>query len=291
MSLSESRSRPAAFSVAQPRWYVVAGTGARELLLLGALYLGYSMVRVAALGDLGEAFRHAELLLDLERTLHLDAEHPLNDLVARHEVLAVPASFYYAIAHYLVTPAVLLWLWLRRPSAYLPARRALVAATLAALTVYVLLPTAPPRLFGGYHDVLAQTADVGWWSTSASAPRGLGGLTNELAAMPSMHVGWAVWCALTLTCFTARRWVSVLGWVYAGLTTLVVIGTGNHWTLDAAVGALLVILAWVALVGADSDEITRQVSPAGRKLLPSPPRSRRSPEPDGADPGRTPPER
>lgn len=208
------------------------------------LYVGYSLVRVLASDNAADALSHASVILTLERLLHLDVEHSLNDLVDAHRWLAVSASFYYACAHYLLTPAVLAWLWLRRPATYAAARASLVTATAAALAGYVVLPTSPPRLFGDYHDVLAETADVGWWSTSASAPRGLGGLTNQLAAMPSMHVGWAVWCALALSMCATGLLIRTAAWAHVALTVLVVIGTGNHWAIDAAVGAALVAMAW-----------------------------------------------
>lgn len=218
--------------------------GVRELLVLGLLYAAYSCVRMLASDDAASAWAHAAQILHLERLLHLDGEAWLNGVFYAHRALEVGASFYYAAAHYLLTPAVLLWLWRRHREHYLPARRALVLGSLVALAIFLLLPTTPPRLFGGYHDLLALTADVGWWSTSASAPQGLGGLTNQLAAMPSMHVGWALWCALVLAACARRRAVRVAGWAHPVLTVLVVVGTGNHWVLDAVVGAALVLAAW-----------------------------------------------
>jgi hypothetical protein len=98
----------------------------------------------------------------------------------------------------------------------------------------------------GYVDVLAQTAPYGWWSDHASAPVGLDGLTNELAAMPSLHVGWAIWVAWAVAGHTGRRG-RTLAIAYAVGTVIVVIGTGNHWVLDAVAGALLMGFAIVAV--------------------------------------------
>lgn len=218
--------------------------GVRELLVLVLLYAAYSSVRVFASDDMLSAAGHAAHILRLERLLNLDVERWLNDVFYAHRFLEVGASFYYAAAHYLLTPAVLLWMWRRHRTQYLPARRALVVASLVALGLFLLLPTEPPRLFGGYHDLLAATADVGWWSTNASAPQGLGGLTNQLAAMPSMHVGWALWCALAVATCARSRTLRLVGWVHPVLTLLVVVGTGNHWILDAVVGAAIVLIAW-----------------------------------------------
>jgi hypothetical protein len=222
--------------------------GVRELVVLVLLYVAYSSVRVLASDDVADALGHAARILHLEQVLHLDGEHWLNGLFYAHRALEVGASFYYAAAHYLITPVVLFWLWRRHRDRYLPARRALAAASLVALGIFLLLPTAPPRLFGGYDDLLALTSDVGWWSTSASAPQGLGGLTNQLAAMPSMHVGWALWCALVVFTCARRPWVRTLAWAHPVLTVLVVVGTGNHWVLDVVAGAAIMMVAWVALV-------------------------------------------
>ena len=73
----------------------------------------------------------------------------------------------------------------------------------------MLMPTAPPRFIGGYVDVLSLHAADGWWGADASAPRGLGGLTNELAAFPSLHAGWSLWVALALQVYATRKWVRV----------------------------------------------------------------------------------
>ena len=112
--------------------------------------------------------------------------------------LSLFGSFWYATAHYVVTAVVLVWLYRRGADVYVPARRALLVGTIIALVAYLLLPTAPPRLFGGYADVLALTSGDGWWGGDASAPKGLGGLTNQLAAFPSLHAGWALWVAMVL---------------------------------------------------------------------------------------------
>ena len=133
------------------------------------------------------------------------------------------------------------------------------------LVAYVLIPTAPPRLMGaGYVDALAQTASYGWWSGHASAPAGLGGLTNELAAMPSLHVGWTVWVAWAMWRYVQRTG-HVLSVLYVAGTTLVVIATGNHWLLDAIMGAVVVAIGIVAAsrLSADSSPASADSTPHG----------------------------
>ncbi|RKS80326.1 PAP2 superfamily protein [Motilibacter peucedani] len=216
---------------------------ARELLLLALLYVGYTTSRLLADGDVAEARRHARQVLSVERFLDIDVEHVLNDAVLHVRWLEVGAAYWYAVLHYVVTPAVLLLVWRRGPAVYRPARRALVLATAAALVGFLLFPTAPPRLLGGYTDVLDATSAWGWWGAHASAPRGLGGATNELAAMPSMHVGWAVWVALVLAGLARHRWQRAAAYAYAVGTLLVVVVTANHWLLDGVVGGALMLAA------------------------------------------------
>jgi PAP2 superfamily len=211
--------------------------GLRELALVTAAYGIYTASRLLADGSLARGRDRARTLLDLERAIHLNVEASLNHAVSAHACLAVPMSLWYASLHYLVTPAVLVWIYCRRPDAYARARNVLAVATGLGLVGFLLAPTAPPRLMGtGYVDTLARYSEFGWWSTHASAPAGLGRFTNELAAMPSLHVGWAVWVAWALypLVSTPCRLTAI---AYPAATSVVVIATGNHWVLDVLVGA------------------------------------------------------
>ncbi|KHL11216.1 UNVERIFIED_CONTAM: hypothetical protein LK11_43195 [Mumia flava] len=223
----------------------------RELVLLALLYAGYSLTRLLADDDLGSARARADAILGMESWAGVDVEVWTVDLVIAHPAAAVAASFWYATTHYVVTAAVVGWLLLCRPDAYVRLRRTLVLATVAALGCYLLLPTAPPRLTGGYHDVLATTSGVGWWGTDASAPEAFAGSTNELAAFPSMHAGWALWVALVALEVTTSRAVRVAALLYALITAVVVVATANHWVLDVVVGLVLVLLARSVVVHLD----------------------------------------
>jgi membrane-associated phospholipid phosphatase len=218
--------------------------GVREIVLIGVLYVFYCFTRTFADGDLAPAQDRAGDLLSLEKVLRLDWEHAINNWFAAHSLVAVPADYWYAAAHYVVTLFVLVWLFRKGAQHYAPARWALVVSCLLGLACYLLLPTAPPRLTGGgFADVLSLHAADGWWSTDASAPKGMGGLTNELAAFPSLHAGWALWVALVVRRSTRNYWARGLAWLHAVVTSVVVIGTGNHWILDVAAGWALVIVA------------------------------------------------
>jgi hypothetical protein len=228
---------------------VQLGRGMREFALIAALYVAYSASRTLASDDAASAHDRAHDILQLEQALLLDWEHAINQVFVQHAWLGVVASFWYATTHYVVTVVVLVWLYLRRPTEYLVARRAIVAASLGGLVCYLTMPTAPPRLVGApYVDVLAAHSDVGWWGADASAPRGLGHLTNELAAFPSLHAGWALWVAIALWRAGVPALVRHAAAVYAVLMTVNIIGTGNHWVLDAVVGCALVAVTYWAVV-------------------------------------------
>ncbi|MFF8278136.1 phosphatase PAP2 family protein [Streptomyces lateritius] len=216
----------------RPRWWA-------ELLLIAVVYAAYSCGRLLARGDVATAVDHGLAILRLEKSLGLNAEHPLNRLFTDTPALGIAADFAYASLHYLVTPAVLVWLF-RRPGHYRAARTWLMVSTLLGLVGFTLLPTCPPRLLNaghGFVDTMAQFSSYGWWGAEASAPRGMGAMTNQYAAMPSLHVGWALWCGVMLWRYGRTPLFKVLGVAYPLLTTVVVMGTANHYFLDAVAGA------------------------------------------------------
>ncbi|MFF8955849.1 phosphatase PAP2 family protein [Streptomyces sp. NPDC014894] len=226
----------------RPRWWT-------ELLLIAVVYVAYSAGRLLARGDVNTAVDHGLAILRAERALFLDAETPLNKLFTETPAIGIPADFLYASLHYLVTPAILVWLFRRRPAHYRAARTWLMASTLLGLVGFTLVPTCPPRLLDASHgfvDTMAQYSSYGWWGAEASAPRGMGGLTNQYAAMPSLHVGWAVWCGVILWRHARTPLMRTLAVAYPVITVIVVMGTANHYFLDAVAGAAVMGLGALA---------------------------------------------
>ncbi|MDF3297673.1 phosphatase PAP2 family protein [Streptomyces tropicalis] len=216
-----------------------------ELPLILLVYACYSAGRLLVRGDVSAAVGHGLALLHAEQLLHLNLEHPLNRLFTREPWLGIPADFWYASLHYLVTPGILVWLFRSRSAHYRAARTWLMTSTFIGLIGFTLVPTCPPRLLSaghGFVDTMAQYSQYGWWGGDASAPRGLGGMTNQYAAMPSLHVGWALWCGVMLWRRGGTRTARAAGVAYPLLTAFVVMGTANHYLLDA--------LAGVAVMGA-----------------------------------------
>jgi len=242
------------------------GPALRELAIVAILYVAYTMARTLASGDLAKAVTRATRLQHAERLAHLPGEHWLNRFATVHGSFGLVADYWYASLHYIVTVGVLLWLYRRGREVYVPARRTLTLATVVALGFYLTMPTAPPRMIAGFTDVMALHAGSGWWGADASAPKGLGGLTNELAAFPSMHAGWALWVALAVWRATRSRMLRILSVFYALGTAVVVIATANHWAVDVISGQAIVVLSWLAV---GSPRRRRRHTPAQSAIGPS----------------------
>jgi hypothetical protein len=219
-----------------------------ELGLLALLYGIYLAARAVMGVHTGAALQRGQQILDLEALAHVNIEGPLNSLFSAVTVLGLLSAYLYATLHYIVTPAVLVWIALRRSEGYRHARNALLVATAIGLVGYWLLPTAPPRLLqAGFTDIMAAFSCAGWWGDAASAPRGMESLSNQYAALPSLHVGWAMWVALCLRRHShsprVRRWA----WTYPALMAVVVMATANHYLVDAVAGiACAYVGFWLA---------------------------------------------
>ncbi|ALV32239.1 phosphatase PAP2 family protein [Streptomyces sp. CdTB01] len=258
----------AASSRGRLRWW-------SELPLIAVVYTLYSGARLLVRGKVGDAVGHGVDILHDERRVHLDPERWFNQLFAHHAFLGVPADFAYASLHYIVTPATLVWLWCRHRAHYRVARTGLTISTLIGLVGFTLLPTAPPRLLTGGHgfiDTMAQYSSFGWWGSAASAPRGMGHLTNQYAAMPSLHVGWSLWCGILLFRY-GRHWsVRTLGVIYPIATTLIVLGTANHYLMDVVAGVLVMGVGFALAKPAlrTVDALSVRLGRAGKHGLTSP---------------------
>jgi hypothetical protein len=218
------------------RWWV-------ELLAIGWLLWLYDATTNLAPLRLSVALGNARGVLHLERVLHIDPELTLDRWLAAHHTLGLILSDYYDNAHFVVTLGILGWLWWRRADIYRPLRNSLVLVNVLGFIVFWCFPVAPPRMLDGFIDVVASTHAFGSWHTGPLASQ-----ANQVAAMPSLHMAWAVWCTLALWRASRRAWVRVLAIAYPCLTALAVLATGNHFVLDI-VGGMLVMGISVLLVG------------------------------------------
>jgi len=212
-----------------------------ELALILGLYAVYEGTRGLVAGDERVALRHARNVVSLERSLHIFVEGPV-----QHAAVAVPGligtlGFAYLTLHLSVTGGLLLWLHRRRPTAYPVVRTTLLLASALAVVGYVVFPTAPPRLsdIGILDAVSSKHVDLNTGIVSS--------LYNPYAAVPSMHVGYALIVGASIARHAPHLITRLAGLAYPPFVLLVIVATGNHFLADAAAGAAV---AGVALLAA-----------------------------------------
>jgi hypothetical protein len=217
----------------RPHWWT-------EVLVIVWLCWVYDAINNLAPLRRNTAYAHAAAALHLEQDLHLDPEASLDHWLAGHHALALWVSNYYDNAHFVVTLGLVGWLWWSFPALYRPLRNGLVLTNVIGLAVFWLYPMAPPRLLDPrrYVDVVASTHAFGSWHAGTLATA-----ANQLAAMPSLHIAWAMWSALALWRILAGRRGAMLVWIYPCITTLAVLATGNHWLLDVVGGLLTFVVS------------------------------------------------
>ncbi|MEV7012151.1 phosphatase PAP2 family protein [Streptosporangium sp. NPDC051022] len=180
----------------------------------------------------------------MERALHLDIELKANRWLTEHPALIQPAVYYYRL-YYLAIIGVLVWVFVRQADVYVKVRRTLVAMTALVLPVFWALPMSPPRFaLPGVVDVIAEHDILG-----GHASRAVDNGQNLYSAMPSMHVGWSLWCAYAVWCALrpSHPRLALLSWIFPlGMATVVLI-TGNHYVLDIA-GSVVLLVVSIAVV-------------------------------------------
>jgi hypothetical protein len=218
----------------RPKWW-------QEIAFVLVCYWLYSFVRNAVPSHETAARVRALDLLGFERTLHINIEHSVNTLVAGNSWLAYGCDYYYATLHFIVTIAVLVWIYVKYPLRYRSIRSVLFATNLIALVGFWTFALAPPRMFAsrGFIDTVVSFHT---WGSYASGD--LAKASNQFAAMPSLHIGWSLWCAVAIVALAERNWVRVLGALYPVATLFVVIGTANHYLLDTVGGAVALALGF-----------------------------------------------
>ncbi|MEU6081032.1 bifunctional glycosyltransferase 87/phosphatase PAP2 family protein [Streptomyces sp. NPDC047108] len=224
-----------------------------ELLLIRAGYWCYAYIRGSAPETRGVAEHHAHQVLAVETALHIDVELWFNRLVAGSWIEG-GMNYYYTTFHFLVPLSLMGWMYLRRPVAYRWARTGLAITTVIALLGFWLYPLAPPRLMPafGYIDTANGPQDL---ARPEFGP--LTELSNQYAAIPSLHVGWSLWCAVVVVLLAPKLWMKLLGVLYPVLTTTVIVGTANHFVLDAVGGATVLACGFglqYVLLGRSRDE-------------------------------------
>jgi PAP2 superfamily protein len=225
-----------------------------EVLLVLSFYGIYSSIRnvfgSAAVGP-DRALTNAHRVIDVERAVGLFHEEAIQRAFIDWSGFIRFWNIFYGTFHFIVTIFALLWLFVRFPLRYEKYRNVLLSTTALALVGFSLFPLMPPRLLDdcisqyggcsgsyGFVDTLRHVG--GLWSFDSGA---MSNLSNQYAAMPSLHFGWSMWCCIALVPTFRSRIVRALLIIYPWVTLFAIIVTANHYWLDALGGA------WVLLVG------------------------------------------
>ena len=218
-----------------------------EIALIALGYYLYTLTRLAAPAHESAAQQRGHDILDVEHYLGLNFEHTFNHWAYSVRWLAFSMNVYYATLHFIVPIVVLVWVYFKFPDRYRAVRTVMIAMTLIALFGFYFYSLAPPRLLqnGNFVDTFKLLNPWGQTAATSDGVAGLGSSTNEYAAMPSLHIGWSTWCALVIAHLAQRRWVKVLGIAYPFCTFAVIIGTANHYVLDAVGGLVTLALGFL----------------------------------------------
>jgi hypothetical protein len=259
-SVHEWVRRPARAPALRRAAAAVLRRPAFELAAFLMLAVAYNVVRSVGGADSVVALAHADDIIAGEGWLFDHLEVPLNGWLVGHTAIAVAACYVYAVLHYIATPTVFFMSRRRGGWQYWRGYWALALGSGVALLCYATYPAAPPRLTtgSGIVDVMAHFAQYGWWGGAASAPRGIGDATNQYAAVPSMHFGWALWCAIQLWGFKSKA-LRVVAVAYPTVLGVVVLGTGNHFLVDVVAGGACIVAAY-AVVTAVRLTVVRRTS-------------------------------
>ena len=228
-----------------------------EVIFVAVFYAIYTFIR----GQFGSAavapetaFANAQRVIGLEEHLGIYNELAIQQWFLGWPALIRAVNIFYGLFHFAIPVAVLVVLYRRSPGRYRLWRNTLMAGTGLALIGFSLFPLMPPRLLcacplgsgteSGFVDTLAQFG--GLWSFGS---HGVGAVSNQYAAMPSLHFAWALWCGLAIASIMRARWARAFALSYPAVTLLVIIVTANHFWLDALGGALVLGIGGVVALG------------------------------------------
>jgi hypothetical protein len=244
--------------------------GLLQIVTVAWVYTIYDELRAAATGSVASGMAHARQIVNVERATGLGFERAVQEVTFHLPWLVGLCNVCYSATHLVVPPVVLVVLYRTAPDRYRQWRNVLLVLLGLSLLCFWLYPVLPPRLVPGAHHVAATSssyfnvdqvpgAGLVTAATRSSAPQ-WAPFTNPMAAMPSLHVGWALWASLAIWPVLRRRWSRWAVALYPLVMVWSVLVTGNHWLLDAVGGVAVVAAAYLT---------TRVVSAVERRLAAS----------------------
>ncbi len=257
----------------------------KETLIIVVFYGLYSLARnqfgsarLVLGGEPAQAFNNAVRVIRWERAIGLFHEETIQDWFLPYRWFIQFWNTFYGTAHFLVTIGAFVWMFRRKPSEFPRWRNALAFTTALAIVGFSLFPLMPPRLLdvGGFYggerlaagngyadfgfvDTLAEYG--GPWSFDSGTMQKV---SNQFAAMPSLHIAWSTWCALVMWRLTGRRWARALFVLYPLATLFCIVVTANHYWLDGVGGLIALGLGIILGFGLDrwNDQRLRAEEPA-----------------------------
>jgi hypothetical protein len=243
-------------------WLSQSHSGGREIAGLAVLYAVYEVIRGAGGENVQAALRNTADIVALEQAVGIYVERGVQDAFESIPYAPSLLGLAYVLLHFVGTAVALVWVHRRHPDRFPLVRTTFVVATALALVGYVLYPAAPPRLSGlGFADTVTSSTGLDLSSDL------LGALYNPFAAVPSLHFGYALIVGGVLVAVADRRAWRVAGIVYPAAMLLIIVATGNHFIVDAALGGLVVVAGWLAaraLVAAPARRSAPLATCAGR---------------------------
>jgi hypothetical protein len=216
----------------------------REAIYVLLFYGVYSAVRnvfgSAAVGP-EHAFNNAKIVRTIERALGSFHEETIQEWFLDWRWFIQFWNLFYGTFHFAVTTFCIFWLFRKFPEKYVKYRTTLAATTALALIGFATFPLMPPRLIPEWGFVDTLKTYGGLWSFDSGAMQKV---SNQYAAMPSLHFAWSTWCAMVLVPTVRRTWLKVLCALYPVMTLFAIVVTGNHFWLDAAGGALILAVGY-----------------------------------------------
>jgi hypothetical protein len=219
----------------QQRWARFASAAGLEVAVICALFALWQLANRLTRGHTTGGLDRGRSIWHLERVLHFPSERSVQGLILGHPTIVRAANYYYDTMHLTLMVVFLVWLWLRHRNRY-PFYRNMIAAFTGMSLLVQMVSVAPPRLIGG--TGLVDTAALYGQSVYAT----FGDLADQYAAMPSIHVGWAVLISLAVVTVSPSRW-RWLALVHGVLTIFVVVATANHYWLDGVAACVLLVIA------------------------------------------------
>jgi hypothetical protein len=212
--------------------------GIKQILIVLAAVSGYEAARMFIQPNWSAAMANARRVDDLERGLNFAWEQSVQQAFLQVPQLIEAMNLFYFVGHFVLTGVFFLWLYNRSRDGYRSFRNGFLVATAIAVLIHWQFPTAPPRLLAGLgiKDTLHMLWNLDIGSPHASA------FSNPVAAVPSLHAGWAFGVGIGLIRYARRSVLRILGAIYPIAVVLTIVVTGNHFIFDA--------LAGVAVLGA-----------------------------------------